>query len=388
MRPPILVQAITHLAPGGAQQVVFSLIRTLDPARFELHLCACPQGAWLDEARALPAVFHPIPHLVREVAPLKDLRALWELYALLRRLRRANPGRPILVHTHAPKAGLLGRLAARAAGVRVLHTLHGLPFHDGQSWARRTLYRTFEGLGYRLGGGAVVSVTEANRRKLDQAGWAVVQEVEVIPPGIDLSPIVSFAPQPRKRLAAWGVRDDERVVGMVANLKPPKDPLDLLRAMAPLLARDPGLHLVFVGDGPLRAELETAVAELPQARQVHLMGWQGALRELYPELDVMALDSQSEGLPMVLVEALAAGVPVITTDVGGVAEVVRDGVNGRIVPPRDPQAMEAALRRMLAELDSWRTRVKATRDALAPFDLPQVTARYLALYERVLAGKS
>lgn len=388
MKRAIIVQLITHLAPGGAQRVVFSLLRALDPERFELHLGACPSGAWASEVDNLPCTFHPIPHLVREVSPADDLRALGELIRLLRKLRAENPESPLLVHTHAPKAGLLGRLAARLAGVTVLHTLHGLPFHDGQPWARRTLYRTFEGLGYRLGGGTVVSVTEANRRKLHEAGWAAAQKVQVIPPGADLSAFTTFAPQPRKRLAALGLGPEARVVGMVANLKPPKDPLGLLAAMAPLLARDPALHLVYIGDGQLRAPLEAQRAALGLRDRVHLLGLQDDLHEIYPELDVMALDSESEGLPLVLVEALACGVPVVTSAVGGVAECVEEGQTGLIVPPRDPLAFGRALETILADTDVWRERVRAARSHLQRFEQPQVTARYTALYEELLRTKS
>jgi glycosyltransferase involved in cell wall biosynthesis len=177
-----------------------------------------------------------------------------------------------------------------------------------------------------------------------------------------------------------GVGDPPRILS-VGRLKAPKDFVTLARALRSL---DPTTFRASIaGDGP---DASAVAAELGSAGE--LLGERRDIRELLGQSDIFVLSSTSEGMPITILEAMAAGVPVVASDVGGVSELVEHGVTGLLVPPRDPDALAAALRRLLDDPQSRRTLGDAGRArAEAEFDLPRFRAQHLELYERVLAPK-
>ncbi len=384
-RQPIIL-VITHLPQGGAQRVVLTLAEGLDRKRFEVHLVAGPCGGWVNRAKKIENChFHPVPSLVRELSPKNDLRVIPDLYRIFHRIRMQHRNCRPIVHTHAPKAGMAARLAARLAGCVPLHTLHGFPFHEGQSKLRRGLYKALESLGY-LAGGEVISVTETNRRKVIEQGWATPENVTVIPPSVDLERL-SGRKGPRVHLARHGIGEQQRVIGMVASLKPPKDPFLLARAASEIIKENKDVRLVFAGGGEMRPALENELQRLEIAGQCVLLDWFDPIEELYPELDILVLPSYSEGLPLVLIEARACGVPVIANKVGGIGELIRHNENGILLNSYDPNELCDHLRSLLNDPKRYSTLREQAFKGLECYSPKTMIASHEALYLRLCSTR-
>lgn len=342
---------ITRMDLGGAQEVALETAARLDPDLFDVTLFAGPGGALDDEARRrLGDRFVTVPSLVHPIHLLKDLAALaWLAWRFWR-------GGYQVVHTHSSKAGLLGRLAAFAARVpRVLHTVHGWSFNDFQ---REPAFRAFVILERLLAPLtdvlAVVAVSLREKGLLQRIGRP--HQYALLRAAVDLD-AWRRTPRSRRALQAQVKGLRPKVVGVIANLKPQKAPLDFVRIAAQVCAKAKDVDFVYVGDGPLRAEAQALAASLGAAKRVHLLGWQRDPRALAAGFDVFLLPSLYEGLPCVFPQALSLGLPVVASQVDGAAEIVREGANGYLCQPRDIDAFadrvlallqDAALRKRLA----------------------------------------
>jgi glycosyltransferase involved in cell wall biosynthesis len=263
-----------------------------------------------------------VPGLARGIAPASDLRALVALRSGLKAFA------PDVVHTHASKAGAIGRRAARVVpkAARV-HTFHG---HVLEGYFPKAVSSGIAALERRLARETdrVVAVSHATADDLLRLG--VVEDerrLVVVPPGIELEPLLAI-PRPRGAQGeirrTCGAAPGDFLVGVVGRLAEVKQPEAALQVFALLAARYERLHLVFVGDGDLRGMLERRIGALAPdlARRAHMVG---ALPEMAPvlgDLDAVLLSSRTEGLPIALVEAAAAGLPAVARDVGGVSEIV------------------------------------------------------------------
>jgi glycosyltransferase involved in cell wall biosynthesis len=289
------------------------------------------------------------PSLRAPIRPASDSRALRRLTALLR-ARRFD-----IVHTHTAKAGVVGRLAARRAGVpRVVHTYHGFPFHQFQSAALRQSYVAIE---RRLGRitdaalcvGAGVAA-EAVRRELVAPERVSTIGVCVDGParaaaGAAAAQTAAGSPAARLRArSALGLPADAVVVGAVGRLTFQKAPEDFVAALAEL--DRPGLTGVWAGDGELAGSVRRAAARL-RPGQLVLAGDRADILDILPAFDVFALPSRYEGLPTAIVEAMICGVPVVATAVNAVPDLVVPGVTGLLVPPGRPRHLAAAIGRLL-----------------------------------------
>ena len=174
------------------------------------------------------------------------------------------------------------------------------------------------------------------------------------------------------------------MVGSVTRLSPQKAPLDFVAAAAQVAARRPDVHFVVVGDGPLRAEVEAQVAAAGLAGRFHLTGLRRDVPDLLHSFDVFVLTSLWEGLPRVLIQAMAAGLAVVATAVDGNAEAVEDGVNGFLTPPGDPQALAAALLRLLGDPALAGQMGAAGRERADEFGARKMVDDIAALYEALL----
>lgn len=343
--PVRVVQIITTLARGGAQATV---VASCDPARLadlgvEVTVVAgvevTAEGAWWGDPALARSRVEPMTRLVRRPAPIQDLLALWQLVRVLRRLR------PDVVHTHSAKAGMLGRLAAVLVGVPVVHTVHGWgPLH-----ADRAIVRWASALVERTMARAVAALVLVGIGDVDLARrWRIGRpdRYQVIRSGIEL-PAPEAAAEQRLRWRRELGLHDRFVVGMVGRLAHPKDQATLVEAFR--LAAIPEATLLLVGDGPQRGELERLVRSHPEV-DIRLLGLHPRGAELVAAFDVAVHSSHWEGLPRTVVEAAAAAVPVVATDVGSIAELIEDGRSGRLVAPGDPAAMGRALTDVHADL--------------------------------------
>jgi glycosyltransferase involved in cell wall biosynthesis len=388
-----VVRIIARLNVGGPARQALLLHERLPVQGFDTVLVHGDVGAGeaslegLIEERGLRSI--RLPELGAQVRPRSDVRAL------LRLLRLLFAHRPDIVHTHTAKAGTLGRLAAfafnatrsRAHRCLVVHTFHGnvLQGYFGRmgSLAVQVAERSLALLTDRI-----ITISPSQRAEIaERFHVAPAHRVSVLRLGLDLDRFLAVGPVEAGLRGELGFPADSILFGSVGRLVAIKDLATLLRALPLARARDPRIRLVIVGDGPERPALEQLAVDTGLAGSVRFLGWRHDLVHLYGGLEVIALTSLNEGTPVALIEAMAAGLPVLATAVGGVPDVVADGHTGLLVPPRDPQAF-ADLMISLAAAPEERLRMGAAgRAAAARYGQAHLVEALTGLYRRELARK-
>lgn len=341
-----ILRVVTRLNIGGPAIHVINLTAGLDPGRFESRLVCgtelAGEGSMLDLARERGLEPIQIPDIVNEFGlKAKDARAVRRLYRLMRELR------PHIVHTHMAKAGLLGRLAARLAGVPiVVHTYHGHVlrgyFDPLRTRALRMMERWLGKMSQRL-----VAVSEQVKRELVEYGVAPAEKISVIPLGFDLQPLRQASKHRREFRRECGISAEARLVGIVGRIFPIKNHRLFLESAARVARTMPEARFVIVGDGALRSEMEQLAASLGIGEHTMFMGWRRDLPRIYADLDVLVVSSNNEGTPVAAIEAMAAECPVVATRVGGLVDLIRDGETGWLVEPRNVEALSEAVVRVL-----------------------------------------
>ncbi len=347
-----VVRLIARLNVGGPARHVTLLNAGLQARG---HQTVLVYGA-LDAGEASlegPALELGIPlereaHLGRSISATSDLRAF---VAVLRLLFRYQPD---VIHTHTAKAGALGRVAAllynatrrRSSRALIVHTFHGHVFEGYFSPAMNRMVRLSERL---LAAAADVIVTISPRQREDivtRFAVAPAAKTVVVPLGLDLDRLLALDLPSATPASRSG---DEVVIGYAGRMVPVKALPTLLRAFARAVAVAPRLRLVLAGDGPEREAAEALVDTLGVRTQVQFIGWVSDLPGFYASLDIFALSSINEGTPVAVIEAMAAGRPVVATAVGGVPDVVEDGASGLLAPSGDVDAMAAAFVRLASD---------------------------------------
>lgn len=381
-----VVHVITQLELGGAQEITLFTCRRLDRRRFRVHLVAGPGGLLDEEARAVPELtVHWIRPLVREIRPARDVRALAAIRRVIAEIRRRFP-EPVIVHTHSSKAGILGRWAAWSAGADFrVHSIHGFSFHERQPRPLRHFYQTLEQWTAPITD-AFCPVSAANLGAAASLGLLRGGKPAVLTPsGIavaDYDPAPGEAEAVRREL---GLGATTPVVGMIACMKPQKAPLDFVRVAARVRAQRPDAHFFIAGDGVLRPAVEAAIAEAGLGASFHLVGWRRDVRRLLGAADVVVLTSLFEGLPRVVLQAMAARRPVVASRVDGVPEAVEDGRSGFLVAPGDVAGFADRIERLLADPGLACAMGQAGRARVAAFDERSMLRDLEALYETLLA---
>jgi glycosyltransferase involved in cell wall biosynthesis len=364
-RRPRILLLITLAEVGGAQTYVASLLPALVD-RFDVVVAAHGTGPLRDAAAAAGVRFEPLAHVRRPVGA-RDLAGLVELVRLLHRHR------PDILHASSSKAGVLGRLAGAVAGVPIrIFTVHGWAF-AAYSGATGRLYRVADRLVRPLTT-VTVCVSERERDLGLAARTCESDRTVVIPNAVDVAGAPRREPAGRER----------PLIVAVGRLKAPKDFLTLVRALGRL---EPGsFDAVIVGEGPDRPQLEAEIGRLGLADHVALVGERRDVPELLAGADIFALASSSEGMPVSVLEAMAAELPVVASRVGGLAEQVVDGETGVLVEPGDPEHLAEALARLIADRELSRRLGAAGRArAEQAFDLEPFRRAHLELYSRELA---
>ena len=309
------------------------------------------------------------------VARVERRRAGLDPGLVLRLARWFTSSGTSLVHTHNPMALLYGATAARLVGAPVVHTKHGFnPGGRARMLAGRVAARWVDAF---VAVSPETAAVARRRREVDE------RRLSVIPNGIVLG---RFHPDPEARArvrAELGIQASSWVVGTVGRIAVEKNQALLLRAAAPLLG--PGAHLVVAGDGPLLAALSELAAELRIAPFVHLLGARADVPEVLNAMDAFVLSSSTEGLPLVIPEAMAIGLPVVATSVGGIPSVIDEGLTGLLVPSGDEPALRdrlAALRSDPAAAHAIGARARSA--ATSRFSADRMHRDYVELYGRVL----
>jgi len=385
-RPIRIARVIARLNVGGPAQQAILLTAGLDRTRFHTTLITGVVGR--DEGDLSPAArargVEPvvIPELGRAIHPMRDLVALGKLVRVLRQIR------PDLVHTHTAKAGTLGRVAGRLAGVPTsLHTFHGHVLEGYFSWPATQLFLGIERALARQTD-RIITVSPRLRQAILAMGIGQPEQVVVVPLGLELNRFLRTPPAPAGLRPALHLTPGIPLLGIVGRLAPIKDHPALFRALTLLEAGSQAPHLVVVGDGERREELGRLADELGLASRIHFLGWRSDLEAILAELDMVICSSRNEGTPVALIEAMAAGVPVVSTDVGGVGDLVVHDETGWLVPPGDIPALARAIQGLLAD-PALRARlaVAARPAALSRHDVKGLIHRMETLYATVMAGK-
>lgn len=378
-----IARVIARLNIGGPAQHVIILSAGLDPSRFETLLIAGQEepgeGSLRDRALAQGVNLRVLPGLRREIRLGRDLRMLATLLGTFRTLR------PHIVHTHTAKAGTLGRLAARLAGVPlILHTFHGHVLQGYFGPATTRLFRLIErGLG-RLSTRILV-LSERQRREILALGIGTADRVVVLPLGLPLQRLLDCQRRRGELRRELALPASAKLVGIVGRLVPIKGHALFLDAAALLSRRRTDVRFLIAGDGELRPALEAQAQELGLAGRIHFLGWRLDLERIYADLDLAALSSYNEGTPVCLLEAMAAGLPVVSTDVGGVADIVEHGKTGLLVPPGDPGALAGAMEAILDDRIRGEEMGAAGRLAAYPaYDAATLLDRMTRLYDNLL----
>lgn len=355
-----VLQVITRLIVGGAQETVMDTASLLDRERFQVEVLCGPQtgseGSLIEEARGRSIPLTILPELRREADPAGDLRALARLARLI------QAGRFQVVHTHSSKAGILGRLAARLAGVPVIvHTVHGWSFHAGMPAPAQLAGVALERLAASFSH-ALVAVTPRDIQKGLRAGIGRPGQYRLIRSAIPLEAFEARRDQREEARRELGLPPEALVLGNVGRFSPQKNPLDWARVAARVAGALPECRLLLVGDGPLRSQVEALLAGCGLAGRSTFTGLRRDIPRLVAAMDVFLLTSLWEGLPRVIPQAMAMGLPVVAYAVDGVAEALRGGETGYACRPgaldeaagyclellKDPQRREALGRRARA----------------------------------------
>ena len=386
---PKVCHVITRLILGGAQENTLYTVELLqENGRYEATLVTGPalgpEGSLFERAGKGDFETIVIPQMRRAIHPTRDFATYRALKKLFRRERFD------VVHTHSSKAGILGRLAARAAGVPVVvHTIHGLPFHPYQPRLTYRIYVALERMAARRSD-KIISVADAMTDQAVAAGVAPRDKFTTIYSGMDLDPFLDADAKRDAVRARLGFGPGDLVVGKIARLFYLKGHEYVFEAFRRLAARFPTLKLMLVHDGILRGEFEAQLGRMGLRDRVVFTGIvpPDEIPELIAAMDVLVHASLREGLARTLPQALAVGRPVVSFDVDGAREVVFDDRTGYLVAPEDVDGLTAALDKLLGDA-ALRARLGAEGRRLVDptFRKEYMVERIAALYDELLDAK-
>ncbi|MEW5954132.1 MAG: glycosyltransferase family 4 protein [Bacillota bacterium] len=367
---------VTLSETGGAQKVVYHLATGLDREKFDVTVGCAPGGELVDWLKKAPGVkVIELGRLKRDISPLQDILCLLQLYCLIK------SGGYDIVHCHSSKAGIVGRLAAYLAGTpKIFFTVHGWGIDERQPFPLCRMYILAERLA-GLVSTRVVCVSEYDRKKgmalklVDAAKMAVINNG--VPDEAAPDKVNGTTVREELDLSAGNI-----VIGTVMRLAPPKQPLFFLEAAKKLLEKDnSGCRFIIIGDGPLRSPCEEYIAGNNLGGKVLLTGTREDVPRLLSVFDIFTLFSSHEGLPLTIIEAMLAGVPVVANAVGGVGELVIHQKTGYLINNLNVSEAEKALWDLISDYDKRISMGEAgRRRALDLFSIDKMVNQYKDLY--------
>ena len=336
-----LLYVITKLELGGAQKQLLSLINYLDKQRYSLFLITAQDGILIKNALSIKDLkLIKSRCLERAINPFKDLLALYQIYNFLKR-NKIN-----IVHTHSSKAGILGRWAARLAGVKIIiHTVHGWSFNQYQNHLVRRLFIWLERLTALITDTLIV-VSYHDWQKGLNNHIGNKHKYRLIRYGIDYR---EFSKKNKGLREELGIDNHSLLIGMVSCFKPQKSPQDFIRLAFLVNKVIPKLKFLLVGDGVLRKKIERLISKFNLEDKLILTGWRDDVPRILSAIDIFVLTSLWEGLPISVLEAMAASLPVVATNTGGITEIILEGKTGFLVSPGDVNHMAKKLTKLLED---------------------------------------
>lgn len=353
MKPPCdkikVLHVITRFDKGGSAENTFLTVRSLDTNRYDgVLIKGLPPSGDPDDPEVRAAQnniaalceacirIYSVRHLVRDLSPFSDLAAFFDLLRIIRQEK------PRIIHTHTSKAGILGRWAAWLCRIPVIvHTPHGHIFWGYFGPLQTRLFILLERWTARITD-AIVTLTPQEKRDHLRFRIASERAFTVIHSGVDLAPFRTGLSQTEAR-ALLGIPRGETVIGTVGRLTAVKGQEVLIRAACELLQRGERIFVLLLGEGELQCELEALALQLGIAGKMRFLGWRPDVAHVLAACDIFCLPSRNEGMGKALVEAMATGLPVVASDIGGIKDIVRPGENGFLIPVGDVQALAEAI---------------------------------------------
>jgi glycosyltransferase involved in cell wall biosynthesis len=391
-----VLHLITHLGFGGALDNTLLTVKGHSRDRFEVHLAAGEiepgedYSDWSGRAEEYADALFILPKLRRSVQLLDDLRAIREIEKLIKKERYQ------VVHTHTSKAGILGRIAARRAGVPiVVHTFHAFGWQVAQTqehsaWRKHaTFLKEQFFVGVERYGAAIsdglIAVADLNKQEAIARKVGSPEKIVTIYSGIDMERFNVSAVDRRALCQQLELDPDRPIVGMIGRLSTQKAPLDFVKAAQQVCRSNSQVQFVMVGDGPLATAVKKAIG---QEQRIKVLGFMEQVTDIFSVLDVFALSSLWEGLGRALTEAMIMNVPVAATRVGGIPEVVVDKETGLLSDPGNPQQLADNILWLLNHPAEARKISARARNRVVPaFSGSYMVERIEAFYERLLVEK-
>lgn len=367
MKKKRILYIITRPILGGAQKNVLDLITGFHHS-YEVHLAAGFHGHLTESVAKLGVPIHILPNLIRTINPLSDAQAIAECYNLIKTLN------PDLVHLHSSKAGLIGRIAGRLQRTPVIFTAHGWGFSSGNPYLRRQIALASEKL-FAHFATKIICVSKDDYHQALRKGVGNQHSLVTICYGIP----------PETPAIAKPESNPPRIV-MVARFSEQKDQNTLIKALQKLAHTEATVD--FIGSGPLQPNSEALAEQLGLRSRIRFLGDRHDVPQLLAEAQIFVLSTHYEGLPISILEAMRAGLPVVASSVDGIPEEVEQGQTGFHVPPRNAEQLAAKLDLLIRD-PALRQRMGAAgrEKFLAEFTLERMLTETDALYEQVSKAK-
>ena len=327
---------------SGVQKAMLDVLSRLDPDSYDFFVICNSEGKLTQELSKQKIPYIILPELRREINPYFDLLAFVKLFRLFKQEKYD------VVHTHSSKPGILGRFAAKAAGIKhIVHTVQGFAFHEHSAkW-----HLLFFGFLEKLAGYAtekVIFVNQKDKKLALRLKLISREKIVLIRNGVDISYFENKNGKfDKSTLPDVGAQD--RLVCMVARLWEQKAPEYFVKAVPLILDKFPRTKFLVIGDGPLKAALLKLTKSLQVDRSVRFLGWRSDVNQILRVIDVFVLPSLWEGLPLSILEAMAASKPVVASDIKGNNELVEHGETGFLFPPRNHQQMSDYVAKLLGD---------------------------------------
>ena len=376
---------IARLNIGGPAIQAIKLTKLLDKEKFEVSLVTGCEGkdegnmlSLLGEEEVKPIL---VPELGREIRLLNDLKVFFKLFFLIRQEK------PDIVHTHTAKAGTLGRLSAKLAGTPIIiHTFHGHIFHSYFGPLKTKVFLLIERF-LSLFTSRIITISPAQRKEILGLGIGNKKKVICIPLGFDLSKFLDCQEKKGELREELGLSQDHLLIGIIARLVPIKGHTYFFEAAKMILDQIREARFIVVGDGELREELKGLAKRLKIEEETFFLGFRSDLDRIYADLDLIVLSSLNEGLPTTIIEAMASAKPVVATRVGGVVDLIEDGVTGLLVPPKNPSRLASACLEVLKDQEQTGKMGQESRRRSFQFELNRLIKDIESLYEKEVEGK-
>jgi len=334
-----ILQVITNLELGGAQKATLNLSEWLMERGHDVVVVSSSKGGLYRRVKEIfGRRFKEIRFLEREINPIYDLIAFFSLFIFI------LENKFDLVHTHTSKAGILGRWAAFfALRTRNIHTVHGFAFHDYQNKIVKSIFVILERATAVITD-RIIAVSESVKNKGLRYGIADENKYSVIYELVDVSGYSDggFMLRENRSYQKTFFR-----IGMVAALKPQKNPQDFIKLAAIMMKKRKNLEFLLIGDGVLRNRLNKMVEKYSIKENFKILGWREDAYELMKSFDILVLTSLFEGQPHVIIEAMSLGIPIVATKVDGIKDIVINGSNGFLFPPKKPYQMARCIENIL-----------------------------------------